>query len=136
MTQFNYAGLDARAGVLLFYHVHQRTDPIFTEPQPDVAALPADTTLRLYSLRGQGTLVDYGERTWGAARLVVGRRQGRASRMVVRLTKKHVPGAMALHPQEDNGEPQALDQLQLGTCLLYTSPSPRDGLLSRMPSSA
>ena len=25
---------------------------------------------------------------------------------------------------------------QLSTCLLYTSPSPRDGLLSRMPSSA
>ena len=25
---------------------------------------------------------------------------------------------------------------QMGTCLLYTSPSPRDGLLSRMPSSA
>ena len=24
----------------------------------------------------------------------------------------------------------------VGTCLLYTSPSPRDGLLSRMPSSA
>ena len=24
----------------------------------------------------------------------------------------------------------------LGACLLYTSPSPRDGLLSRMPSSA
>ena len=31
-----------------------------------------------------------------------------------------------------------LDNLQdsLSTCLLYTSPSPRDGLLSRMPSSA
>ena len=26
--------------------------------------------------------------------------------------------------------------LYLNTCLLYTSPSPRDGLLSRMPSSA
>ena len=26
--------------------------------------------------------------------------------------------------------------LQPGLCLLYTSPSPRDGLLSRMPSSA
>ena len=26
--------------------------------------------------------------------------------------------------------------LLLDTCLLYTSPSPRDGLLSRMPSSA
>ena len=25
---------------------------------------------------------------------------------------------------------------QIKTCLLYTSPSPRDGLLSRMPSSA
>ena len=28
------------------------------------------------------------------------------------------------------------DKLSVGTCLLYTSPSPRDGLLSRMPSSA
>src|SRR5665647_313373 len=27
-------------------------------------------------------------------------------------------------------------QLYVDTCLLYTSPSPRDGLLSRMPSSA
>ena len=26
--------------------------------------------------------------------------------------------------------------LPVGPCLLYTSPSPRDGLLSRMPSSA
>ena len=28
------------------------------------------------------------------------------------------------------------EALLLGLCLLYTSPSPRDGLLSRMPSSA
>ena len=35
------------------------------------------------------------------------------------------------------GETQALCVATLGTsCLLYTSPSPRDGLLSRMPSSA
>ena len=27
-------------------------------------------------------------------------------------------------------------RVRKGTCLLYTSPSPRDGLLSRMPSSA
>ena len=27
-------------------------------------------------------------------------------------------------------------QAELDYCLLYTSPSPRDGLLSRMPSSA
>ena len=35
-------------------------------------------------------------------------------------------------------DPAADVQIDLGakTCLLYTSPSPRDGLLSRMPSSA
>ena len=31
---------------------------------------------------------------------------------------------------------RALDELDIHLCLLYTSPSPRDGLLSRMPSSA
>ena len=31
---------------------------------------------------------------------------------------------------------KALDDVQVNGCLLYTSPSPRDGLLSRMPSSA
>ena len=37
---------------------------------------------------------------------------------------------------EKNGKP-FIDLEKLGyTCLLYTSPSPRDGLLSRMPSSA
>ena len=29
-----------------------------------------------------------------------------------------------------------IDQVQTGSCLLYTSPSPRDATLSRMPSSA
>ena len=35
-------------------------------------------------------------------------------------------------------EPKSLGKYETGskTCLLYTSPSPRDGLLSRMPSSA
>ena len=31
---------------------------------------------------------------------------------------------------------KAIATVQSGNCLLYTSPSPRDGLLSRMPSSA
>ena len=31
---------------------------------------------------------------------------------------------------------QAIADMQEEGCLLYTSPSPRDGLLSRMPSSA
>ena len=30
----------------------------------------------------------------------------------------------------------AVEDVLFGPCLLYTSPSPRDGLLSRMPSSA
>src|SRR5680860_1040026 len=33
-------------------------------------------------------------------------------------------------------EEKPLTEAQLKSCLLYTSPSPRDGLLSRMPSSA
>ena len=36
--------------------------------------------------------------------------------------------------EPDTGE--AYERDPRGTCLLYTSPSPRDGLLSRMPSSA
>ena len=32
--------------------------------------------------------------------------------------------------------PSASNSIELYDCLLYTSPSPRDGLLSRMPSSA
>ena len=33
-------------------------------------------------------------------------------------------------------EEGSVDMQKIHTCLLYTSPSPRDGLLSRMPSSA
>ena len=35
-----------------------------------------------------------------------------------------------------DGDRQQLKQIKAELCLLYTSPSPRDGLLSRMPSSA
>ena len=38
----------------------------------------------------------------------------------------------------ESGKPVMLDAYckHMGTCLLYTSPSPRDATLSRMPSSA
>ena len=42
-----------------------------------------------------------------------------------------VAGQDALQQQAQNLATQGV-----GSCLLYTSPSPRDGLLSRMPSSA
>ena len=39
--------------------------------------------------------------------------------------------------EEGEGAPEAAENLDdIDGCLLYTSPSPRDGLLSRMPSSA
>ena len=40
--------------------------------------------------------------------------------------------ALDIHIDQGNGKRTAL----IYDCLLYTSPSPRDGLLSRMPSSA
>ena len=43
-------------------------------------------------------------------------------------------GAMGM-PQQPPAPPQQ-PHTEPNTCLLYTSPSPRDGLLSRMPSSA
>ena len=36
----------------------------------------------------------------------------------------------------DNAPEEKERGITINTCLLYTSPSPRDGLLSRMPSSA
>ena len=53
--------------------------------------------------------------------------------------------ALPEHEREKNGPPEVLNgnrepiTASIGNgsnCLLYTSPSPRDGLLSRMPSSA
>ena len=43
--------------------------------------------------------------------------------------------AAAVKAFTDGTEPAKIAN-EFNTCLLYTSPSPRDGLLSRMPSSA
>ena len=43
---------------------------------------------------------------------------------------------IGLNMVSDSGIHHAIIQNKKGACLLYTSPSPRDGLLSRMPSSA
>ena len=51
-------------------------------------------------------------------------------------------GSQGMHSPVAQFEIKPLIELSFGgydlsfTCLLYTSPSPRDGLLSRMPSSA
>ena len=50
-----------------------------------------------------------------------------------RLSRYTIDGA----EQQEQALKEMLQELTLyALCLLYTSPSPRDGLLSRMPSSA
>ena len=44
--------------------------------------------------------------------------------------------SMAKIDQVTRGHGKVIPSSKVQTCLLYTSPSPRDGLLSRMPSSA
>ena len=41
-----------------------------------------------------------------------------------------------INQKRASGEPYITHPLQVATCLLYTSPSPRDDVISRMPSSA
>ena len=78
------------------------------------------------------------------------RRQGSQKKTIPPSSKvvpevEHTTSAAAKHlpslPSPENidaPEKGTIAQLQEmdNTCLLYTSPSPRDGLLSRMPSSA
>ena len=47
-----------------------------------------------------------------------------------------VPEAIALSPKCAGLRMYEWPLVGISSCLLYTSPSPRDGLLSRMPSSA
>ena len=49
---------------------------------------------------------------------------------------REVPHRFRYSLLDNDGELQEGDWYYFNTCLLYTSPSPRDGLLSRMPSSA
>ena len=52
------------------------------------------------------------------------------------LAMDAVQAANSGHPGAPMGMADIAEVLWNRTCLLYTSPSPRDGLLSRMPSSA
>ena len=66
-----------------------------------------------------------------------------AEQVPVEYLGKHVPAELSLPNQRERGVISVHVVLNAGAhltslsvCLLYTSPSPRDGLLSRMPSSA
>ena len=64
-------------------------------------------------------------------------RQGRVFIRDVKSSNGTFVNGMRLSQENKESEPRELrEQDVLELCLLYTSPSPRDGLLSRMPSSA
>ena len=56
------------------------------------------------------------------------------SGQIVPVTVLKVEKARVIQVIEE--EKRGYKAVQLGYCLLYTSPSPRDGQISRMPSSA
>ena len=59
--------------------------------------------------------------------------------MITRIRNAHLRGKDTVDSPSSNLRINILEVLKdegFISCLLYTSPSPRDGLLSRMPSSA
>ena len=84
------------------------------------------------------------------ARKMRGRAAASASRSSTRRSCRKSPRRGRVDPQDCHAQPRpareearpltlaraAESRVSLRACLLYTSPSPRDGLLSRMPSSA
>lgn len=123
-----YAALDSYSSVLLFRYIMERADPIFTARRPNVETLEVGTSVRLYTKTNSrvvavGTLLDYpGGNTWGKTGLAIGHGSG-AGRMVLKLDKMFVPGALAIHPNENGGVPQALDDLRVGGIVLWEAVS-------------
>ena len=54
----------------------------------------------------------------------------------IRVAKQAMEKAMQYAYRDRRNKKRDFKSLWIQSCLLYTSPSPRDGLLSRMPSSA
>ena len=76
----------------------------------------------------------------GALTVVTGKRTGRSplDRYIVeeKTTKNDIEWGEINRPFDEERFHSLWSKVESYFCLLYTSPSPRDGLLSRMPSSA
>ena len=75
--------------------------------------------------------------------------RGEIARRIIRTARRLGHETVAVYAEPDTGAPHTIDadhavflgpaalgESYLSTCLLYTSPSPRDRTRSRMPSSA
>ena len=60
--------------------------------------------------------------------------KGKTFNISEEITNKKIIEIYRYDPDTDSNP--RLDVFEIDICLLYTSPSPRDGLLARMPSSA
>ena len=103
----------------------------FLMTEPEVASSDATNIQCRIELKGNEYVVD-GRKWWssgaGDPRCKVAILMGKTDREEA----KHRQQSMILVPMDADG----ITVERALTCLLYTSPSPRDGLLSRMPSSA
>ena len=64
------------------------------------------------------------------------RRVVKRGEIIFKAGQRDLGLAIVLRGELEAFETRDGTEYNLATCLLYTSPSPRDGLLSRMPSSA
>ena len=78
------------------------------------------------------------QQIWLAGVGAFGRAQAEGTRLFEGLVKEGLNFEQTARKIAGNRADVVRDAVEnrVGTCLLYTSPSPRDGLLSRMPSSA
>ena len=81
--------------------------------------------------KGLGEAMAAGLASAGANLVLVSRNEAEAKATAARVAEEF--GCQALGFAADVSSQADMEGM---TCLLYTSPSPRDGLLSRMPSSA
>ena len=65
-----------------------------------------------------------------------GTRQGYRGDDAAKAERARSPSGKNTSRADERGSVERDTGLERASCLLYTSPSPRDGLLSRMPSSA
>ena len=110
------------------------------------AGLRGDGTAPRFYTKVEAVPIDDGSGDWGVA--LDGRTLKTPSRLPLAVPSRALATAVAAEWEWQSGKSvrpftmplmalvaTALDQMSK-PCLLYTSPSPRDGLLSRMPSSA